>query len=75
MSTNFKDMQEAMAAGFMPVNRKGDKDISRPNSFGYRYQNGDGVNSVHVYLAEELNQMRRPGAVIPMYPPANAVEA
>ena len=69
MNTNFKNLQEAVAAGFTPVNRAGDKDVSGINSFGYRYENSEGQRSVSVWLAEELNQMRRPGAVIPMYPP------
>lgn len=69
MNTNFKNLAEAEAAGFMQVNRSTDKDISGQGSFGYRFENGDGAKSVSVFLREELNQMRQPGAVIPMYPP------
>jgi len=69
MNTNFKTLAEAEAAGFVQVNRDTDKDISGPHSFGYRFENSDGKRSVSVFLGEELNQMRQPGAVIPMYPP------
>ena len=69
MNTTFKTKQDAIDAGFRPANRHHDKDISGVNSFGYKFQDGDGNKTVHVLMTEETNSIGRKGAVSPMYPP------
>lgn len=71
MEHQFRTKQEAIEAGYRPVNRQADTDTSGPNSFGYSYRNKAGEETVTVWLTEDLNQLRQPGCFVPMYPPAN----
>lgn len=65
----FKTTADAIRAGYRPVNRKTDRDISGPNSFGYDYRDEDSNETVTVWLTEEKNKLGRKGAFRPMYPP------
>lgn len=69
MRHEFKTKQEALAAGYTPVDRLRDRDVSGYNSFGYAFTNAEGQKTVDVWLSEEINRINRKGAVIPMYPP------
>ncbi len=69
MKTTFKNMQEALDAGFRTVNHRTDSDTSGPGSWGYAFQNPSGEETIGVYLSDEKNKGGKKGAVVPMYPP------
>lgn len=75
MAHNFKTKQDALAAGYRPVNRRTDADISGPRQFGYQFRNSAGEETVTVWLSEEPNQIGQPGAFLPLYPPQPAAPA
>lgn len=65
----FNTKQDALDAGYKPVNRKTDKDISGVDSFGYNFQNKEGDETVTVWISEELRMSGQKGYAVPMYPP------
>jgi hypothetical protein len=69
MSHTFATKEDAIAAGYRPVNRKTAKDTSGPNSFGYDFQDSEGNETVTVWLTEEKNKLGQKGCFLPMYPP------
>lgn len=69
MNHRFETLQDALAAGYTLPSRQYDKDVSGPNSFGYDYEDDNGNRTVDVYFTKDLNRMRQPGCVRPMFPP------
>jgi hypothetical protein len=69
---SFKTLTDAINAGYTPVNRRQDRDISGPDSYGYEYERADGTKSVVVWLTEERNKMGQYGAFLAMFPPKEA---
>ncbi len=70
----FTTKQQAIEAGYRPVDRKRDRDISNEGTggskwFGYDFRNPDGEETVEVWLTDETNKIGNKGAVSPMYPP------
>lgn len=72
MNATFKTMQDAIDAGYTPVNRHADKDISGHNSFGYHYRDTGGNETVTVWFTDEPTldgKISKYGSFLPMYPP------
>lgn len=69
MRPTFDTLTDALAAGWRPAKRGVHKDISGPNSFGYTFEDVDGTRSQGVWFRKDLNQMKQPGCVRPMFPP------
>jgi len=65
----FKTLDDALAAGWTLAKRGVHQDVSGFNSFGYQYKDGNGRRTVGVWFSEDLNQMRQPGCIRPMFPP------
>ncbi len=65
----FKTKQDAINAGYIPVNRKVDKDVSGHNFFGYDFENTKKEKSVMIYLTDVRNKIGDLGAYSPMFPP------
>ena len=61
MSIQFDSLEEALSTGFRRP-RSVDRDISDFNSYGYKYEDSEGNQTVTVYFKNESNSMGRPGA-------------
>lgn len=69
MEHTFETEKQAIEAGYRPVNRKTDHDVSGGSYYGYQYENPEGERTVTVSLTEELNKGGGKGCYLPMYAP------
>jgi hypothetical protein len=69
--TRYATLQEAEADGWRRVNRRGDRDVSGGNSFGYEYQSPGGQTSATITLTQERNKIGMLGCCVQMFRDSN----
>lgn len=69
MKTTFDTLQDAINAGFRPVNQTTDKDVTQRPYRGYDFENSDGQETVDVWLRNERNKAGGKGCIRAMFPP------
>ena len=75
MEHTFRNLGEALDAGYSPVNHGCDRDVSHRSvagAQGYDYESPDGETTVSVWFTDERNRAGSLGCFRSMFPPARS---